>query len=346
MKKIILSIIFILIFTSCSYIKINNSLNDESEDSDSNITYISNFNLSAINDNDSQIATEGKYIYYIHPDDNFIYRVNLDGINNEVISKHKSARIFYYGENLYFNEYNQQSSWISCIDTDGSNYRIVYNEKQINNFIIHDDIIYMTVFAEEQNAGYMFGFYKFRLSDGSMEAFDSTISLPHQLGLRMIYDKIYYNVGDITREYDINTGSTRDYNIAVHNMQEFNGYIYSYSNQYISKHELNNIVEYSKVYEISKDCIIKRISVIDNLILLAYVNDYTTSDEKFVYIDVINIDGTNRKNLLNFEYSTPGHYSFESIYILNDRLVVISSDSEYPMFKILDLNGKEIYSLY
>lgn len=349
LKKIIILIVFILVLTSCSYIN-NTGEDDKTKDESGNsgirIDVIDKFNPSAINDNGNQLATDGSCIYYIHPHDNFIYRINLNGTDNEIISEHKSSKIFYYEEKLYFMEHNHKGSLISCIDTDGGNYRVLYNEKYINNFIIHDDVIYMKVFAEEQDSGYMFDFYKYSLSDGSTEIFDDSLSLPHELGLCPINDKIYYNLGDITREYDTRTKNIKDYNIVFYNMQEFNGSVYSFSNHHIYSSESDNINEYTEIYEISEDYIIKRISVIDDLIFFACVNNYATSDEKFVHIDVINIDGTDRKNLLKFKYSTLGHYFFEYIYILNDRLIVISSDNEYPLFKILDFTGKEFYSLY
>jgi len=306
---------------------------------------IDKFNESAINDNDNQLATDGEQIYYINPESNYIYKINLDGTNNELISEHKSEKLIYYKEKLYFNDYIQG---ICSIDKDGSNFQIIYqnNEKPTNNFIIHDDIIYMTVLEEEQDAGYMFGFYKYNLIDRSIEKFDDSIALPHSLGLSLINNKIYYNVGEITKEYNIDTSTVKNYDMSVHHMQEFNNLIYSYSNNSIFKQEIENMGEFNKIFEISEGYMLKRISAIDDLIFFSYIDENSTEGEKVAYLDSIDINGKNQRNILEFKYSTLGHYSFESIYNLNNRLIVISTDNEYPMFKIYDFEGNELWSLY
>lgn len=356
LKKIVLILILILLCTSCS--DISNKLIDDKDSDDINIDekliidvendeiIIAKFNLSAIDDNDNKIATDGKQIYYINPADSFIYKINLDGTDNELISEHKTTRLIYYNEKLYFNEYSQVNSFISCINKDGSNYRVVYNDKQSFVFTIHDDIIYMRVLVGEQDAGYVYSFYRYNLLDGNVEIFDDSVDLPRSLGICVINDKVYYNIEDRTREYDPNTNTTKDYNISIHNMQEYNNYIYSYSRNYILRSEIDNITKFDKIFELSGEYIIKRISVIDDLIFLSYIYDYNYEDEKDAYVDVINIDGTNQRNLFKFKYSTLGHYPFEKIYVLNDRLIVISTDSEYPIFKIFDFEGKELWSLY
>jgi len=307
---------------------------------------INKFNISAINDNGNQIATDGKFIYYIDIKTRYINRVQIDGLNNETISEHKCSKLFYYKGKLYFLEYTQLNSWIACIDMDGSNYEIIYEQKMVNDFIIHNDAIYMTAFVEEQEAGYAYGFYKYNLSNGVIETFDDSIAIPLSLGLCLINDKLYYSINYKTREYDINTNTVKEYDISIRDMQEYNNYIYSYSNTYISRHEIDNISKFDKIYEIDDDYIIKRISVIDDLIFFTYAYDYTKRDEKVIFVDVVNIDGSNRRNIFQFEYSTLGHYGFEKIYVLNDKLLVISTDSQYPLFKVFDYEGNELWGLY
>lgn len=311
---------------------------------DKNIDNIYKYSLSAINDNDNQIAIYGKDIYYINPDNRLIYRINLDGANNEILAEHRCSKLIYYKEKLYFDEYKLG---IASIDKDGSNYQVIFNddEKPVNDFIIHDDIIYMTIFAEEQDAGYMFGFYKYNLLDGSFEKFDDSIALPHSLGLCLINNNIYYNVGEITKEYNIDTSTVKNYNMSVHHMQEFNNYIYTYSNNAIFKQQINSMGEFSKIFEISEGYMLKRISVIDDLIFFSYIDENNTEERKVAYVDIIDINGKNQRNLLEFKYSTLGHYSFEHIYNLNNRLIVISTDYENPIFKIYDFEGNELWSL-
>ena len=63
-------------------------------------------------------------------------------------------------------------------------------------------------------------------------------------------------------------------------------------------------------------------------------------------MEICNVfNGTNRKNLFYFDYSTLGHYAFDTIYVLNDKLFVISRDNEYPIFKVFDFEGNELWSL-
>lgn len=308
---------------------------------------IDKFNLSAIDDNYNRIATDGNYIYYIDMKTNYINRIRLDGTGNETISKQKRYELYYYNGKLYFQGYKQLSSWISCIDTDGGNYQIIYGdrEKLINNFIIHDDIIYMTVFVEEQEAGYAYGFYKYNLLNGEMETFDDIIALPQSPGLRLINDKIYYGVNYKIREYDINTGTITEYDTIIYNIQEYNNCIYTYSWSSIRKHSTDNISEYDEIFEIDEGFLLRKISIIDDLIFFTYCHDYTKVDKSGIYVDVMNIDGTNRKNLFYFDYSTLGHYAFDTIYVLNDKLFVISRDNEYPIFKVFDFEGNELWSL-
>jgi hypothetical protein len=325
--------------------EIINSDNNKKETIVDDTSTIDKFNESAINDNVNQLATDGEQIYYINPENNYIYKINLDGTNNELISEHRSEKLIYYKEKLYFNDYNLG---ICSIDKDGSNFQIIYQntEKPTNNFIIHNDVIYMTVLEEEQDAGYMFGFYKYNLLAGSFEKFDDSIALPHSLGLCLINNKIYYNVGEITKEYNIGTSTVKNYDMSVHHMQEFNNYIYSYSNNSIFRREVENMNEYSKIFEISEGYMLKRISVIDDLIFFSYIDENNTEGEKVAYLDSISINGKNQRNILEFKYSTLGHYSFEYIYNINNRLIVISMDNEYPMFKIYDFEGNELWSLY
>ncbi|WP_019229042.1 DUF5050 domain-containing protein [Sedimentibacter sp. B4] len=308
---------------------------------------IDKFNLSAIDDNYNRIATDGNYIYYIDMKTNYINRIRLDGTGNETISKQKCYELYYYNGKLYFQGYKQLNSWISCIDTDGGNYQIIYGdrEKLINNFIIHDDIIYMTVFVEEQEAGYAYGFYKYNLLNGEMETFDDSIALPQSPGLRLINDKIYYGVNNKIREYNINTGTITEYNTVIYNIQEYNNWIYTYSWSSIRKHSTDNISEYDEIFEIDEGFFLRKISIIDDLIFFTYCHDYTKEDKSGIYVDVMNIDGTNRKNLFYFDYSTLGHYTFDTIYVLNDKLFVISRDNEYPIFKVFDFEGNELWSL-
>lgn len=308
---------------------------------------IDKFNLSAIDDNYNRIATDGNYIYYIDMKTNYINRIRLDGTGNEIISKQKCYELYYYNGKLYFQGYKQLNSWISCIDTDGGNYQIIYGDKEklINNFIIHDDIIYMTVFVEEQEAGYAYGFYKYNLLNGEMETFDDSIALPQSPGLRLINDKIYYGVNNKIREYDINTGTITEYDTVIYNIQEYNNWIYTYSWSSIRKHSTDNISEYDEIFEIDEGFFLRKISIIDDLIFFTYCHDYTKEDKSGIYVDVMNIDGTNRKNLFYFDYSTLGHYAFDTIYVLNDKLFVISRDNEYPIFKVFDFEGNELWSL-
>lgn len=321
----------------------NNTVEETMTDKNNDNIIINKFNISAINDNDNQIATDGKYIYYIDSNNNYIYKVNLDGTNNEIISEHKSSKLIYYKEKLYFNEYNQG---IACIDKDGSNYQILFNEKPINNFLIYEGAIYMKVLTEEKDEGYMFSFYKYNLIDGKVDVFDDSITTVDQLGLCLINDKVYYNVDGKTREYDTESNTIKNYDIFVYDLQEFNNYIYSHYDKSIIRCEINNISEFSKIYEIDDDYRIKRISVIDDLIFFTYAYDYTEIDEKNIFVDVINIDGSNQRNIFKFEYSTLGHYAFDQIYALNNNLLVMSSDSEYPLFKVFDFEGNELWSLY
>ncbi len=306
---------------------------------------IDKFNLSAIDDNYNQIATDGNYIYYIDVKTNYINRIRIDGSGNETISEHKAAQLYYYNGKLYFQEFTQLNSWISCIDTDGGNYQVIYGEKSVNGFIIHNDIIYMKVFAEEQEAGYAYGFYKYSLLDGKMESFDDSIALPQSPGLRLINNKIYYGINDKIREYDINTGTTTEYDTVIKNIQEYNNSIYTYWRSSIWKHPIDNIIEYDKIFEIDDGFLLRKICIMDDLIFFTYCYDYTEVDKKGIYVDVMNIDGTNRKNLFYFDYWTLGHYAFDSIYVLNDKLLVISRDNEYPIFKMFDFEGNELWGL-
>lgn len=308
---------------------------------------IDKFNLSAIDDNYNRIATDGNYIYYIDIKTNYINRIRLDGTGNETISKQKCYELYYYDGKLYFQGYKQLNSWISCIDTDGGNYQIIYGDKEklINNFIIHDDIIYMTVFVEEQEAGYAYGFYKYNLLNGEMETFDDSIALPQSPGLRLINDKIYYRIDSKIREYDINSGTVTEYDTVIDNIQEYNDCIYTNSRYSIMRHSMENISEYDKIFEIDDGFLLRKISIIDDLIFFTYCHDYTKVDKSGIYVDVMNIDGTNRKNLFYFDYSTLGHYAFDTIYVLNDKLFVISRDNEYPIFKVFDFEGNELWSL-
>lgn len=308
---------------------------------------IDKFNLSAIDDNYNRIATDGNYIYYIDMKTNYINRIRLDGTGNEIISKQKCYELYYYDGKLYFQGYKQLNSWISCIDTDGGNYQIIYGDKEklINNFIIHDDIIYMTVFVEEQEAGYAYGFYKYNLLNGEMETFDDSIALPQSPGLRLINDKIYYRIDSKIREYDINSGTVTEYDTVIDNIQEYNDCIYTNSRYSIMRHSMENISEYDKIFEIDDGFLLRKISIIDDLIFFTYCHDYTKVDKSGIYVDVMNIDGTNRKNLFYFDYSTLGHYAFDTIYVLNDKLFVISRDNEYPIFKVFDFEGNELWSL-
>jgi hypothetical protein len=308
---------------------------------------IDKFNISSIDDNYNQIATDGNYIYYIDIKTNYINRIRLDGTGNETLSEHKCSEVYYYNGKLYFQEYTQLNSWISCIDTDGGNYQIIYGDKEklINNFIIHDDIIYMKVFVEEQEAGYAYGFYKYNLSDGKMETFDDSIALPQSPGLRLINDKIYYGIDYKIRVYDINTRTITKYDTTISNIQEYNNSIYTYSRYSILRHSIDNIIEYDKIFEIDEGFLLRKISIIDDLIFFTYCYDYTEVDKRGIYVDVMNIDGTNRKNLFYFDYSTLGHYAFDTIYVLNDKLFVISRDNEYPIFKVFDFEGNELWSL-
>lgn len=246
---------------------------------------------------------------------------------------------------MYFNEYTQLNSWIASIDTDGKNYQVIYNEKLINDFIINDNFIYMTVFVEEQEAGYAYGFYKYNLSYGDMEMFDDSIAIPQRPSLRLINDKIYYGINGKIREYDINTSTVIEHDTIISNMQEYNNIIYTNSRSSILKHSIDDITEYDKIFEIDDDFILRKISIMDNLIFFTYCYDYTEVDKRGIYVDVMNIDGTNRRNLFYFDYSTLGHYSFDRIYVLNNRLFVISRDNEYPIFKVFDFEGNGLWSL-
>jgi len=306
---------------------------------------IDKFNLSAINDNYNRIATDGNYIYYIDMKTYHINRVKIDGTDNETMSEHECSKLYYHDGKLYFKEHSKPDSQIACIDTDGGNYQVIYGEKLINDFVIYDDVIYMTVFAEEQEAGYAFGFYKYNLTDGKMEAFDDSIALPQPPGLRLINDKIYYGVDYKLREYDISTNTIKEYSTNISNIQEYNNIVYTYSRTSILKHSIDNISEYDTIFEIDDGYLLRKISIIDDLIFFTYCYDYTKVDKRGIYVDVMNIDGTNRRNLFYFDYSTLGHYSFDSIYVLNNRLFIISSDNEYPLFKVLDYEGNGLWDL-
>ncbi|HCS10135.1 MAG TPA: hypothetical protein DIV40_01640, partial [Clostridiales bacterium] len=306
---------------------------------------ISKYNISAIDDNYNRIATDGHYIYYIDMKTYYINKIKIDGTGNETISENECSKLHYYNGKLYFKEHSKPDSQIACVDTDGENYQIVYGEKFVNDFVIHDDVIYMTVFVEEQEAGYAFGFYKYNLSDGKMEMFDDSIALPQPPGLRLINHKIYYGVNNKIREYDISTDTIKEYDTIISNIQEYNGFLYTNSRYSIMRRSIDNISEYNKLFEIGDGYILRKISVIDDLIFFTYCYDYTKVDKRGIYVDVINIDGTNRRNLFYFDYSTLGHYSFDSIYVLNDKLFIISTDNEYPIFKVLDFEGNGIWGL-
>jgi len=309
---------------------------------------ISKFNLSAIDDNYNRIATDGNYIYYIDMKTYYINRIKINGTGNETISEHECSQLHYYNGKLYFKEHSKPDSQIACVDTDGKNYQIIYGEKFVNNFVIHNDVIYMTVFVEEQEAGYAFGFYKYNLSDGKMEIFDDSIALPQPPGLRLINNKIYYGINDKIREYDIHKSTVTESDTVIDNIQEYNDFFYTNSRYSIMRRSIDNISEYDKLFEIGDGYILRKISVIDDLIFFTYCYDYTEVDKRGIYVDVINIDGTDRRNLFYFDYSysTLGHYNFDSIYVLNDKLFVISRDNEYPIFKVFDFDGNGIWSLF
>ncbi len=304
-------------------------------------------NYNTIDDNDNQIATDGRYIYYIDLSTRYINKIKPNGSDNQLVSEHKCSKLIYYKEKIYFIEYTKESSWLSCINKDGSNYQVVCNySKLIDDFVIYDDIVYMLIFIEEQDPGYMFGFYKYDLKDGKIETFDDDLTLPNFLGLHLINEKVYYSVNYKTKIYDIKTDMIKEYDKILYRLQEINGCFYSHSEHHILKSDTNDISNFTSIYEINDDYIIRRISVTDDLIFFTYSYDYTESNEQVFFVDVINRNGGNNKNLYNYKYSDYGHLPFDVIYVINDTLIIISRDTKYPLFAAIDFEGNELWSLY
>lgn len=355
--KIIIMIIFI-VFLCVSCIDVNNdNIEKIINEPYGEIIYeletnnydrlIYKINYNTIDDNDNQIATDGRYIYYIDLSTRYINKIKPNGSDNQLVSEHKCSKLIYYKEKIYFIEYTKESSWLSCINKDGSNYQVVCNySKLIDDFVIYDDIVYMLIFIEEQDPGYMFGFYKYDLKDGKIETFDDDLTLPNFLGLHLINEKVYYSVNYKTKIYDIKTDMIKEYDKILYRLQEINGCFYSHSEHHILKSDTNDISNFTSIYEINDDYIIRRISVTDDLIFFTYSYDYTESNEQVFFVDVINRNGGNNKNLYNYKYSDYGHLPFDVIYVINDTLIIISRDTKYPLFAAIDFEGNELWSLY
>lgn len=170
-------------------------------------------------------AVDG-WLYYINgKDSNTIYKVDMNGQNREKLSDLVDVSILiYYKDQLYFNRY--WNAWeIFKMNTDGSNV-VMLQEKWIDFFIIHDDLIYisdMTYGAE--------GLFRFDLNGGNR------VKLTDAYGdfMNVCGDYLFFiNALDGNKLYRIHLESLAmekvlDFNVS--HIHAYGDYLYMYNTQ-------------------------------------------------------------------------------------------------------------------
>lgn len=241
MKTALLKLLTLVLLTACTPFSSGN-YSDGNEQSSK--PYISehteivgeeNKYLSKISSNlvQSGILCEGEnVIYYFDSNDECIYSIGKDGNNRKFIINAKVLNLFYYKDNLYFENFlpDKYRTDLCSVSTDGTDYKVI-REDVLNTFYIYDDILYYKTRD--------YSLYSYDINSGS----HSLVLGPEVAGSIIYKNMLYYYdegfYGNIL-EYDLINKTEKFHPIfAGAYLQFYDESLYFYSNGYITRYNIN-----------------------------------------------------------------------------------------------------------
>ncbi len=333
-KKIFFVLILVLFINGCNTTNIT-----------SNKEVSKNTNMSANVANGSAVTTDEDFIYYInYNDESKLYKVKEDGSENLIVANNNFIKILCYKGAIYFTERinNNSKSMFSKIDVDGTNYQIISENVDIWNFIIIDDTIYAIGDNGKVNeAGFKLGsLMKFDINNTKKWEELDKINHGYLAGdLAICNNQIYYTIDYSLFQYNLSSQEIKELKPIGTNIQEYNGNIYSFSENNIYKYDCLNSNN-QLIYENKENFKINALYVTDkNLIFSVYdqINSYT-----FIYIS--DHDGNNEVKIYQKKDSNFNNF----IYVINNKVFILDFNTNIYYEKyinVIDLNGKSLWSL-
>lgn len=403
MKKIILSIalifVFLLICTSCinknnpsnsdmyNEEKIHENISDNSTQEiflsnipyDKSINYITKINGNLVNG--SNIADDEKNMYYINiKDENKLYKLDKEGINNQLIYGESIEKLQYSSEKLYFLKSEKSemlfssglpiyNTYICSTNSDGTDYEEILNDKDIKNFLVLNDKIYYIAFSDEYN-------------DEGMERYDLLCFDIATQNKYLVYENVKItnmitsnnpiisnkdNIYFITR----NSGVV-EYNIesdSIKNILNDSDDYYTLLTDFIicddkiifkCKNDRENPIKWS-IYimditklddkplcifsEIDSSDMLMSVNITDNYIFFTYTltEEINSGKSKIIFVRMTH-DGSEIVKIKEIYCEKITNISIGEIYIIDDKLIFLNNHTNMmnEKIRIMDFDGNEL----
>jgi len=323
-----------------------------STDVDEKMPQIENYqmNLSSNAANLSMFTSDGQFVYYINYNDGCkLYKINENGNGNQIIANNSCIQIFYYNGVIYFTERlnNNLSSAFSCINTDGTDYRVLIDEEVDNisiwNFIIYEDNIYAIGDKGdvETEAGFSLGY----LMSINVDSMEMTILDNENSGYIMgdfaiCEDKIYYRMNYTKFMYNIDTKEIKEVPILGSYLQEIDGNVYSFEANKIYKWDINTF-EKNIIYQDDKELDIRSLYVANNGII------FSTKESNTLKVFKMNHDGSDLLEICSIPYLNFRQEKQDILYVINDKIFIVNIFvvENKSFLIVVDLKGNRLWSL-
>lgn len=333
-KTIMYFVLLVSLITGCSVTE--NRTNEEIE--------VNNMNESSNVANLNQITSDDEFIYYINYNDGCkLYKVREDGSDNQIFANNSFIKIFYHDGVIYFTERinDNQRSAFSSIKTDGTDYKLLFDDVQIWNFVLYEDVIYAIGNKGDTNdAGFALGYLmSICLEDMKPTILDNLNSGYKAGDFAICKNKIYYSMNYSQFEYDINTHEIKEIPVMGDLKQEFDGQVYSVGSDKIYKLSNSNPENSSIIYQNDKKLNIRSLYVTDNSMFFS-VNESNT-----LKIYKAKQDGSDLQELFKVTYSELNQNKQDSLYVINNKLFIFNTNvNADKLIIVTDIDGNEIWS--
>lgn len=333
-KTIIYFVVLVSLITGCNVIENRTNENIEAN----------NMNESSNSANLNQVTSDNEFIYYINYNDGCkLYKVKEDGSDNQILSNNSFIKIFYHDGVIYFTERinDNQLSAFSSIKIDGTDYKLLFDDIQIWNFVLHEDAIYAIGNKGDTNeAGFALGYLmSISLEDMKLTILDNSNSGYIAGDFAICENKIYYSMNYSKFEYNMETHEIKELPFLGNLKQGFDGDIYSVDANKIYKLSCSYPENYSIIYQNDKGLTIRSLYITENSMFFS-INENST-----LKIYKAKKDGSDLKELFKVTYSELNQNKQDSLYVINNMLYIYNSNINAEKSLIVtDINGNEVWS--
>ncbi len=307
-------------------------------------------NLSSNAANLSMFTSDGQFVYYINYNDGCkLYKINENGSGNQIIANNSFIKIFHYNGVIYFTERlnNNSSGAFSCINTDGTGYKVLIDEEVDNisiwNFIIYEDNIYAIGDKGdvEPDAGFSLGY----LMSINIDSMEITILDNENSGYIMgdfviCEDKIYYRMNHTKFMYDISSKEIKEVPIIGSQLQEIDGNVYSVDMNKIYKFDVNNF-QNNIIYQDDKGLEIRSLYVTNTGII------FSTKESNTLNVFKMNHDGSDLLEICSIPYLNFRQEKQDILYVINDKIFIVNIFvvENKSFLIVVDLKENKFWSL-